>query len=321
MSIKQKVEQLTKQMDLTKKMAQDLLGWYGTEIVVIADDSGSMRAVADRENCTTRWNELQARLRELLHIALFVDDEGGYELRYLNYGQSFSIHNSAALEASWPPEIKYKTPMLKTLRPYLNYSDREEHDRLIIVITDGEPSDGTFAELKSLIEAKGSRVFVSFLMCTDEDAIMQQYDECMDGIDGVDVNDDYLSEAAQVSASGNRLSKEAYLIKCILGPKLPGYDNLDEMELPSANSTSSVLADDLGQIEGLVAVDTFLADNGMSAYRDQLVAEGVTSLGDLQYLDAEILGACGVPRIKQKRFLDKVSKLPGSSDTNEDEDK
>jgi len=283
-------------------------------IVVVADDSGSMRAVADREKCTTRWDELQTRLRELLKIALFVDDEGGYDLKYLNYGDTFSIHTAAHLEASWPPEIKYKTPMLKTLRPYLNYGGAER-DRLIIVITDGEPSDGSFAELKSLIEAKSSRVFVSFLMCTDEEAIMQQYDECMDGLDGVDVNDDYLSEAAQVRESGNRLSTEAYLVKCILGPKLPGYDNLDEMELPSVNSTSSVLAEDLGQIEGMVAVDEFLADNGMSAYRDQLVAEGVTSLGDLQYLDAETLGACGVPRIKQKRFLDKVSQLPGGGDT------
>ena len=50
----------------------------------------------------------------------------------------------------------------------------------------------------------------------------------VDPIRGVDVHDDYLSEKTEVEGRGKKLSLNAYLVKCILGPKFAKWDNMDE---------------------------------------------------------------------------------------------
>merc|ERR1711934_209524 len=69
---------LASQLDMPAYMVEDLYGVVGTEVVVIADDSGSM-------SYRGRWAELQNTLADLLKLLVTIDDDAAIELRFLNH--------------------------------------------------------------------------------------------------------------------------------------------------------------------------------------------------------------------------------------------
>lgn len=226
----ERVQAVAHRLDLERELVTDLVSWAGTEVVVVADDSGSMSFIADTKALRTRWEELKLRLGQLLDILLLVDDGGGFELRFLNCNpHPVMIKSHADLEACWQwAATGGGTPLGEVLRDYLNPEELET-DRLLMVMTDGCPSDVSFEELRKMIRAKHKRVFVSVMMCTEEDDIVEKYNRQVDPIPGVDVLDDYISEKREVEQfKGRKLSMNKYLVKCVLGPKYPKWDNLDE---------------------------------------------------------------------------------------------
>merc|ERR1711907_234301 len=98
-----------------------------------------------------------------------------------------------------------------------------------MIMTDGEPSDVNFDQLRRMITRKHERVYVSVMMCTEDDDVVEKYNKKVDPIPGVDVLDDYFSEKKEVERfRGRKLSLNKYLVKCVLGPKFPKWDNMDE---------------------------------------------------------------------------------------------
>ena len=73
-------------------------------------------------------------------------------------------------------------------------------------MTDGEPSDVTFDGLRQMVGSKKPSVFVTFLMCTEDDDVVEAYNRHVDRLPGVDITDDYVSEKREVEAHGKRLS-------------------------------------------------------------------------------------------------------------------
>lgn len=229
MTLAQKVEHVRNKLDLSDQLATDLVSWAGTEVIVIADDSGSMRNIADVSRKTTRWDELKSTLSALLDVLLVVDDGGGFELRFLNHGSATPIHSHQHLEQafSWA-DASGRTPLCSLLREYLNPKQLES-DRLVLIMTDGEPSDGSFSDLKRIVQQKTKGVYCSFMMCTDDDDVVDRYDRSVDRIPGVDVHDDYRSEQKQIAKRGKKLNLNTYLVKCVLGAKFAKYDKMDEV--------------------------------------------------------------------------------------------
>jgi hypothetical protein len=224
-------------LDLTQEMANDLIDWAGTEVIVVADDSGSMRQIADRTRGTTRWDELKQKLNDLLELLLVVDGDAHFELRFLNTNgppgspqRHSDIHRKADLDACWAWAAPGgATPLINILKEYMDPSQKHfETDRLVIVMTDGEPSDGTFESLRDVVVRKPDKCYASFIMCTEDDDVVNQYERSIDSIKGVDVHDDYWSEKSQAEKHGRKMNLNTYLVKCILGPKLRKYDELDE---------------------------------------------------------------------------------------------
>ena len=95
-------------------------------------------------------------------------------------------------------------------------------------MTDGSPSDVDFAGLTRLVQAKAKNVYVTFLMCTEDDDVVGAYNRYLDRIPGVDITDDYASEKREVEAHGRKLSYYKWLAKAVLGGKLVKYDKMDE---------------------------------------------------------------------------------------------
>ena len=103
----------------------------------------------------------------------------------------------------------------------------EENDTLILVLTDGEPTDCSFNDLGRFIRRKRQNVYISFAMCTDEDDVVDLYNEAIDPLPGCDITDDFVSEKKEAQRFGNVLTPYSWLAKMLL-VKFDKYDKLDE---------------------------------------------------------------------------------------------
>lgn len=179
-------------LGLPDQYVQDLLKLVGTDIVVIADDSGSMNAVTDPRKITeplTRWEELQQTLRMLVTMLLVVEHVEGFWLKFLNDPRWYKVTQKEQLEQIFAvkPQAHGKTPLKANLEPIMHGYGSEEKDTLLLILTDGEPSDCSFEDLSQVIRRKGSSVFCSFAMCTDESDIVERYNQVVDPIPGCDI--------------------------------------------------------------------------------------------------------------------------------------
>ena len=87
LTVGDRVRHMQDELDLPEDVVRDLLSIAGTDIVVVADDSGSMNQIADPTNTMnpkTRWEELQETLIKLAHLLLVVDHSDGFHVQFLN---------------------------------------------------------------------------------------------------------------------------------------------------------------------------------------------------------------------------------------------
>ena len=229
-----RVEKMRAELDMPPEYVEDLLRLVGTDIVVIADDSGSMNSVSDNlaGGPKTRWQELQQTLRLLATMLLVVEHTDGFWLKFFNDAEWYKITSTAQLEEIFAgkPRARGKTPLLGNLAPVIEGFGRDDRDTLLLILTDGEPSDCEFDELSHLIKSKPDDVFCSFAMCTDEADVVELYNKVVDPIFGCDITDDYAAECREAKRVGNALSPFQWLAKMLL-VKYDKYDALDERKL------------------------------------------------------------------------------------------
>mmetsp|Transcript_30655 Transcript_30655/g.98785 ORF Transcript_30655/g.98785 Transcript_30655/m.98785 type:complete len:260 (+) Transcript_30655:107-886(+) len=238
LSLAERVRRMQDELDISEDMVQDLLKVAGCDIYVVADDSGSMNCVAGGRE--TRWDELRGTLQRLAKMLLVVDHSDGFSLKFLNDATVYTVKVADDVDAAFRGrQPRGATPLLANCAPVLDGTFHpKETDVLLLVFTDGVPSDGTFTDLQQAVQAKRPHVFVGFMMCTDEDDVVDNYNTWLDKIPGVDVNDDYYSEKKEAEQRGNTLSYYKWLAKAVLGPKLTKYDKLDD---PIARKACCVL--------------------------------------------------------------------------------
>ena len=124
------------------------------------------------------------------------------------------------------------TPLKANLQLICQVSN--EVDTLVLVLTDGEPSDCKMPDIQQMLQARSKSVYMSFLMCTHEDEVVEHYNKCIDPIWGCDITDDYVSERKECERAGNKLSQYKWMAKSVLGGKMGRkYDALDEKKVPA----------------------------------------------------------------------------------------
>lgn len=214
----------------------------GANVVVIADDSGSMGssvrnspvAPPPGKYTTTRWDELIHFLQLVLQVAAELAD--GVHFHFLNAGCISKVQAWEQVEAIAARGPTRGTPLLSAMREVFEKYNPAKTDRklLTIIATDGCPTDGPTSGVSAALRARPciDRSFVTFLSCTDNDsdiAYIKQLDADLEHIDEVD---DYNTERAEVLRHGasvyQNFSMGDWVLRAACGAAVPEWDRSDE---------------------------------------------------------------------------------------------
>jgi len=227
--------------EITVAQANELVALEDYKIVVIADDSASMkkpaafmqtRKLGETRPLRTRWQELQETITEIVDIASCLDGEG-VDVFFLNRPTVFAVGESQEQQFvqafSAPP--KGGTPLSERLQEVLAKTGGEQKQVLLFILTDGEPSGGTdyFSEVISeAISTK--RMKIQILACTADDEEIAWLNAVDRRFQEVDVVDDYHSERKEVLAAEivPRFTRGDWCMKAMLGPISHKFDAWDE---------------------------------------------------------------------------------------------
>jgi len=152
------------------------------------------------------------------------------------------------LQTAFSAQPNGGTPLIRTLRQiYYDKIDYFSKDRklLIIVVTDGEPTDGTRTDLyNTLVEiTRSGNVHISFAECTDNAEDMEYldaWDGCIKNFDNTDDYREELQRVKMVQGMQFKFDYTDYVIKILLATFVRWYFNIDQVKVydPRNNSTT-----------------------------------------------------------------------------------
>ncbi|CAF1271359.1 unnamed protein product [Adineta ricciae] len=224
--------------EIRKDFAKRLHELKNYEIILLCDDSGSMKTTVDRSN-RTRWDELRDFAKIILDVGT-IFDSSGVDIYFLNRKPALNVKDPNAVSKAFSDPPNGYTPLVPALRKIFQLPiTRLNNDKkvLVFVATDGAPTndDGepNVDELKHLmnIERRIDTTFVSFLICTDDPicvGYLRDWDKMMTN---VDVTDDYNTERENIEKlqEGNfTFTKGDYIVKALVGAIDKQIDDLNE---------------------------------------------------------------------------------------------
>lgn len=224
------------------------------DVVVLADDSGSMR----HDENGVRIAQLKNNLAFIAETCTLFDTDG-ISIRFLNYPQSGNnIRDMRSVEQvldhcpfrgntrlGTQLEIRILEPLLYSkickkgfLRTKIDLSKLEK-PLLVLMITDGEPTGEargklgeTLRHARKIMDDCGTGLVAFGISQVGDDAKATQFLHELDSDKEVgyfvDVSSAFAVEAAQMLAKGIVLTGEMWLAKMVLGAIDRGYDSLDE---------------------------------------------------------------------------------------------
>eukprot|EP01061_Rhynchopus_euleeides_P047862 TRINITY_DN988_c0_g1_i2.p1 TRINITY_DN988_c0_g1~~TRINITY_DN988_c0_g1_i2.p1 ORF type:complete len:307 (+),score=129.12 TRINITY_DN988_c0_g1_i2:38-922(+) len=240
----QKLGEVLSRHNITIADANDLVLLQGYEIVIIADDSGSMslssvpqnqRRLGQRE--PSRWEELGGTLQMVVELATCFDKDG-LDIFFLNRPSLHGIksRDDPSLVAALAQPPAGGTPLTETLQNVVaRFSGSSEKPVLLLIATDGEPNGGPnrfMSTIRDVIHKKTTRTTFKFqiLACTDDESQIGWLNVFDAEFDAVDVTDDYHSEKQEVMRTGKcpTFNRGDWIIKALLGPISTKFDAWDE---------------------------------------------------------------------------------------------
>lgn len=235
--------QLIKQNELNQQVANQLYQVLSTcEIVMLCDDSSSMSKCLAEEGTdpfapkrTTRWLELKRLAAGLIDFVTSINP-AGLDIYFLNRPMIKGVTNIAGLQSTFNTPPDGGTPLIGALnRIYYDKRDIPSNKNLlIIVISDGEPTDGSRSDLYNTLVNKRNNVHISFTECTDNAEDMEYLDAWDGLIRNFDNTEDYREELARIkNIQGNQFKYDFtdHIVRILLCTFLRWYFNLDQVKV------------------------------------------------------------------------------------------
>lgn len=243
----QRFKQICAEHEINDEFANRLRNLEGYQIIIVADDSGSMNEMlreplGSNGQQQSRWDELKKTVKIIVDIAAVLDRDG-IDVHFLNRGSYTNVMHQGHLETPFSTRAAGSTPILKILDPI--FAQHGEQKRLIIIATDGVPDthrgrDGPSALRHALEYERGPNDHVTIIACTDDDDTMEYLDGWDKQIPRLDVVDDYASEKAQIKRiQGSKFlfSFGDYVAKAMMGPIDLWFDQLDEVKITPSEAS------------------------------------------------------------------------------------
>lgn len=225
------------QLNLNAEMRNRALRLRGKQIVVIADDSGSMQKPLRKSflsGTPTRWDELRVFMQYVVRLGAVMCN--GVIVKFLNrVSPDLPILTPDELNRHFMMPPYGRTPLLGAMRHVFTHFAPAVtgRDLVLVIATDGEPSDGTKRDVYNLLRTRpdSGRVFVNFLVCTDNNDEVAYLNEIDKRVQGIDVSDDYRTECKQVKKCNPwaQFSVGDWVVKAVVGAADPHLDGLDEL--------------------------------------------------------------------------------------------
>ena len=248
----EKFKNIILKYNINNDFAFRLRALEGFEIVMILDDSTSMRTpIIDRDQknispfgtLPTRWDELKHIVSIVVDLASTLDPDG-IDIYFLNRESLLRVTDSSQLNEAFSTLPSGPSPLTRVLREVLHLKRSHVYERklLILIATDGSSTDANGQndlnhmervlrnERYSLVD----RIFITFIACTDDPQAISYLNRLDKKIPNVDVLDDYRSERAEILAVQGKnfpFSYGDYVAKTLIGSIDQWFDRLDEKEV------------------------------------------------------------------------------------------
>lgn len=236
-----KLSELARRYELSGGAVSKLRMLEDYDIVVIADDSGSMSQNAHPVSpdnpyakVPSRWDELCQRVGDIIDFATTLDKDG-IDIYFLNRGNATNVTSREEVLNLFANPPFGKTPLLDTYQQVLKDKlSNKENKTLILIATDGEPNNKDDFIHFIMTRSNPRMCPTSFMACTDNAKEIAWLNELDKSTPNVDVTDDYESEKAEVMTAQQgevEFKKGDYLVKALLGAIDSTYGSLDKKML------------------------------------------------------------------------------------------
>jgi len=251
----QKFQNLVKMFELNPQTADQLQILTNTKIVMLCDDSSSMGSPIAEEGTdpfalksSTRWGELKKLAAACINIVTCINPSG-LDLYFLNRPPVLGVTDTSRLAGVFQQLPSGSTPLYRALKDlYAATSSVPDSTQiLLLVLTDGEPSDCSRDQFFQICCAKRRNVHLSFAELTDQADDMEWLDAFDNKIPNFDNTDDYreeLQRIRQLQGPTFPFTYTHYVIKILLATFVKFYFNLDQQRVtggftyPSSTTTT-----------------------------------------------------------------------------------
>jgi hypothetical protein len=211
------------------------------KIVLLCDDSDSMGNYIAEEGTdpfapkrSTRWLELKKLAAVIIEFVTAINPQG-LDIHFLNRPSKIGVTDMTGLQSAFSNPPGGNTPLITAIRTVYDQNRDTLNGRqlLIVVITDGEPTDGSRSDLYNMLVyvTRGGNVHISFAECTDNADDMEYLDAWDGRIPNFDNTDDYreeLQRVKRIQGQSFKFDYTDYVIKILLATFVRWYFNLDQ---------------------------------------------------------------------------------------------
>ena len=232
------IDELVERYSIRRDFAELLRDLEDYEIVILCDDSGSMK-MQNKDIGKSRWEELKDIVKIVLHIGT-VFDSNGVDVYFLNRPEILNVTDPRNIDEAFKRPPRGFSRLAKALQYIFGLDAAKpggDKKLLVFVATDAEPTNNDdkrdLSQLESVMrhERQADTTYVTFLLCNDKPECFEYMSQWDEDMKNVDVVVDYRRQKELVhkyQGEDYSFSFGDYVVKALLGAINEEMDALGE---------------------------------------------------------------------------------------------